>query len=282
MSEKPTHAVDYSPKQLALVKATCLYIATRLGDLMNDVVIIGGLAPSLLIAPDDLPEGVQMHPGTMDLDLGLALALLNEGRYRTLADRLRDAGFKQDRNEKGNPTLQRWKIESHKLVTIDFLIPPSQEGDRGGSLRHIESDFAAVIAPGLHLAFLDREKLHLSGETIFGERADRDVWVCGPGAYVVLKALAFDGRGDHKDAYDLFYVACYFGNGVKDVAARMKPLLVDGAALKALEVLRRDFLDHGAVGPRRVAEFISGGPNDVVQADVVGTISALLRSCAQG
>jgi hypothetical protein len=29
----------------------------------------------------------------MDLDVGLKLALLHEGRYRTLTERLRDAGF---------------------------------------------------------------------------------------------------------------------------------------------------------------------------------------------
>jgi hypothetical protein len=34
-------------------------------------------------------------------------------------------------------------------VTVDFLIPPSLDTDKGGDLRHIEKDFAAVITPGL-------------------------------------------------------------------------------------------------------------------------------------
>lgn len=281
MLKKSTTAADYPPEQLTLVKSTCLYLATRLGDLMDDVVIIGGLVPSLLIDPGDLPEGAQLHPGTMDIDIGLALTLLDQRRYHTLTERLRDAGFIRDMNEEGNPTLQRWKIESPKTITVDFLIPPSREGDRGGSLRHIEADFAAIVAPGLNLAFRDREQKNLSGETIFGEQAQRDAWVCGPGAYVVLKALAFDGRGHEKDAFDLYYLVRYFGSGVKDVADRLRPLLKDDAASKAIRVLRRDFLTHGAVGPRRAAQFISGGPDDEVQADVVGTISALLRACGQ-
>ena len=274
-----THAADYSPEQLRLVKATCLYIATRLGDLMEDVVIVGGLPPSLLIDPDDLPQGVQAHPGTMDLDLGLALTLLSEGRYHTLADRLRDAGFRQDFNEKGNQTRQRWEIGSQRKVTVDFLIPPSRDDDRGGSLRHIEADLAAFIAPGLHLAFRDKEKKKLEGLTIFDEKANRDVWVCGPGAYMALKALAFDGRGNPKDAYDLFYVARYYGKGVKDVAVRLGSLLDDAAASKAIEILRRDFGDLDAVGPKRVTEFLFGEPDDATQADVVGTISELLSAC---
>jgi hypothetical protein len=33
-------------------------------------------------------------------------------------------------------------------------------------------------------------------------------------AYVVLKALAFDSRGENKDAYDLFYVVRNYGVGL--------------------------------------------------------------------
>jgi len=43
----------------------------------------------------------------------------------------------------------------------------------------------------------------LKGETLFGEKATRNIRVCDAGAYVVLKALAFDSRGENKDAYDL-------------------------------------------------------------------------------
>jgi hypothetical protein len=39
-----------------------------------------------------------------------------------------------------------------------------------------------------------------------GERSTRNIRVSGPGAFVVLKALAFKTRGLAKDAYDLFNV----------------------------------------------------------------------------
>jgi hypothetical protein len=138
-------------------------------------------------------------------------------------------------------------------VTIDFLIPPSREGDRGRRLRDIEPDFAAVIAPGLRCAFRDRQRVTVKGRTLFGEKATRDIWVCGAGAYVVLKALAFDSRGENKDAYDLFYVVRNFGADVNDVISRLQPLLDDEEARNALEVLRRDFTDPESAGPMRVA-----------------------------
>jgi hypothetical protein len=277
MAAKPKRATEYTSEQAALVMATCIYVATKLGDMMDDLLIIGGLVPSLIVDQAALPDGADAHVGTMDLDVGLQLALLDEGRYRTLTERLRDAGFEMDRNEHGNPTRQRWRITGLGTVTIDFLIPPSRAGDRGGKLRDIEPDFAAIIAPGLRCAFRDRQRITLEGRTLFGEKAKRDVWVCGAGAYVVLKALAFASRGENKDAYDLFYVVRNYGSGVADVWTRLRPLLDDDDVKAALDVLDRDFMDPESVGPRRVAEFVMGGPDDDIQADVVGFVHALLQ-----
>jgi hypothetical protein len=58
----------------------------------------------------------------------------------------------KDQSDEGRPTRQRWRAGAGS-VTVDFLIPPSLPGDQGGRLRDIEGDFAAIIAPGLKLAF---------------------------------------------------------------------------------------------------------------------------------
>ena len=277
MPNKPTTAAGYHREHVELVRATCLYVATKLGDLSDDVVVVGGLVPSLLIAQDALPVGAEPHVGTMDLDIGLTLALLDEGRYGALTERLRRAGFSADLNEEGNLTRQRWKIENDEKVTVDFLIQPSLPDDVGGKLRDIEQDFAAVIAPGLHLAFQDRTKVTLSGKTIKGERATRDIWVCGARAYIVLKALAFKLRGENKDAYDLFYVLGNYGENASAIVQQLEPLRTDPATIQAVDVLRRDFTSHDGLGPMRVAKFLTGGPDDTIQADVVGFIDAFLR-----
>ena len=109
MPEKPTTA-GYPPEQVARVKSTCLYLATKLGELMPELVVVGGLVPSLLIDQENLPENVMPHVGTMDLDVGLALALVGEARYQEVAERLRKAKFTPDKNDEGKPTRQRWRI----------------------------------------------------------------------------------------------------------------------------------------------------------------------------
>ncbi len=279
MPEKPSTAAEYSKEQAERVKATCLYVATVLGDYMKQSVIVGGLVPSLLIDQNNLPDGADSHVGTTDLDMGLTLAIFSDKRYQAITDRFRSAGFSPDVNEQGNLTRQRWKIEKIGKVTIDFLIPQVSNDDVGGGIKDIEKDFAAVITPGLELAFKDRIKITLEGFTLFAEKAKREVYVCGAGAFIVLKALAFRERGENKDAYDLFYHIRNYGGGVGDIVEALQPLLHEKETKKAIKILREDFIDSDSVGAVRVARFITGGIDEVIQAEVAGFVRNLLDLC---
>ncbi len=53
------------------MRATCLHVATFLGDLRDDLVVIGGLVPSLVLDQGALPDGADAHAGTLDLDVGV-------------------------------------------------------------------------------------------------------------------------------------------------------------------------------------------------------------------
>lgn len=275
---KPSTADGYDPATTVQAKSTCLYVATKLGDLMDEMVVVGGLVPSLLI-PQDVGAHTETHVGTMDVDLALNVELLSTGLYETVAERLRSAGFALDTNDRGNPTRQRWRPDSaYPGVGVDFLVQPTRSGDKGGRLRNLKPDFAAVIVPGLHLAFEDSVSVELPGMTIMGEKATRQVRVCGPGAFVVVKALAFRNRGEEKDAYDLYYVLRYYGSGVDDVARLLQLLAHDVDVQLALGILRDDFVDQDGLGPRRAAGFLNRGQgDDDIQADVSGFVAQLLR-----
>jgi predicted nucleotidyltransferase len=282
MERKPTVAAGYSSAAVQLVQAASLYIATKLGNLRDDFVIVGGLVPSLIVPQTDSPSGRPLHVGTMDVDLGLAIAILDEHRYHELCERLRSAGFQPDTNEADRPTNQRWRIESEgHTVTVDFLIPATLETDRGGALRNFEEGFAAIITPGLELAFQDKRLVTLKGETLHHEQATREVWVCEAGAFTVLKALAFEGRGENKDAYDLIYMLQNYGNGVEDVFARLQPLLNAPSTQQALAILERDFVGVDSVGILRVAQFLGDEQDATVRADASGAVRSLLGLCSK-
>lgn len=270
VDDKPARASGYDANRTALILRACLEVATRLDDFRDDLCVVGGLVPSLLVESATSPRGVEAHVGTYDLDLGLAVAVLDEKRYEEIAQRLREAGFVQDRNEAGNATAQRWR--SREGALIDFLIPPTSKADKAGRLRNLDKGFAAIITPGLHLAFQDREMVLLEGETLTGGSVARTIPVCGPGAFIVLKALAFRNRGTEKDAYDLWYVI----QNREDSARRLKTIAEDPDAKVALKILEEDFTDAARIGPRRVAEFRFGRRDDNAQADVAGQVRALL------
>ncbi len=280
MEHKPTRAEGYPQATVQLVKRAALYIATKLGDLRDDVVIIGGLVPSLIVPQAELPAGRLPHIGTMDVDLGLAVALLDQQRYHELCERLRNAGFVPDINEAGQPTNQRWQIESaNQNVTVDFLIPATLEHDKGGRLRNLEEGFAAIITPGLELAFADKRLITLDGETLRYEQATREIWMCEAGAFTVLKALAFRGRGENKDAYDSIYVLQNYGQGIGDVFQRLEPLLRSSFAQRALEILESDFSEMDRVGTMRAADFLGDPLDETVRADAAGAVRSLLGLC---
>jgi hypothetical protein len=217
--------------------------------------------------------------GTADLDLGLEIALVDSGRYHALAERLRGHGFTPDKNEQGRDTRQRWRHPG-TTATVDFLMAPVTEGQRGGSLQDLESDLAAVVTPGLRLAFRDRELVHVSGRTLLGESLTREIGVCGPGAFVVLKALALRQRGENKDAYDIYYLVRHYGQNVEAIAARLRPLLDDGVARDAVAYLEGDFSALDSIGPSRAAAFLGHLHDEGFRSDVAGLVQRLLRALA--
>lgn len=271
------NASEYSPEQTELIRATTLTAATILGDYMDDLAVVGGLVPSLLVSQVDLPAGAEAHVGTMDLDLGLDLAILDDQRYEGIAERLKDAGFTPDISAKGFPARQRWTHSTEVLTKIEFLIPRVSEEAKPGKLQPLEKGLAAFIIEGLEVAFQDRVTVTLEWTTLFGETTSRDIPVCNPGAFVVLKALAFQNRGKFKDAYDLYYMTRNYGSGVEDVAAFIAPLKETEVGRRAIGILRDNFLQERAPGPMRVARFATGGEDETIQADVVGFMGDLLR-----
>lgn len=272
MAPKLRTKADYDAVsgQMASLKAGVIELMTRLGDVADEIVIVGGLAPVLLFTDAAVPP-----TGTMDVDFGLGVSLLSEERYQALEDRLRAAGFKPDVNEKGNETHQRWTCDPSKgSVLVDLLMGPDGSGAKGGTVQHLTPRLAAYVIPGIELAHQDIERVRISGPALNGGRAEREVAVCGPGAFVILKALAFVGRGEEKDAHDLIYVLeCA---GVSEVAKRIATFPDSESLLSAFEALRTDFSQAEGIGPERVAQF-RGTTAEAVRADAAGRVRELLR-----
>lgn len=282
MVTKPQLADGYSLEETELVKSTCLTIAAILGDLMDDICIVGGLVPSMICEAEVDPAAAAdgAHCGTMDLDIGLSLVLLDDERYKEIAERLRERGFKPDTNKDDKPTRQRWRWEGLK-VTVDFLIPPTSGDEEEARLQSLESDMAALVVKPLHLAFEETIPIELEGRNLFNDQVKRTVNFAGPAAFIALKAFAYHNRGQRKDAYDLFFVLTHWSGGVADIAERLAARAQNHPEIvaEAIDFLRTDFESIESAGPRDVSRFIGGSIDANRVADAYGAVADLLSAC---
>ncbi len=286
VNEKPYTEGGYSLGELEGVKLTYLFVATKLGDLIENIVVVGGLVPNLLIDQGKMGENrtdaLSCHVGTRDLDIGLSLGLLEKSQYSEISKRLKRAGFANEIKDSGEPRTHRWNLKTHCLdAKIDFLISPSGEEEKGGEIKNLEEDFSAIITPGLNLAFEDCEKIQIEGEIPEGGITKRKLNVCGPAAFVILKSLAFEIRNENKDAYDLFYVLRNFEKGMDEIAARFDEFDDQQEVRHALEILERDFTEEDNIGPVSVANFIESRPQEEIRADVVAFIGDFLSKISR-
>lgn len=276
MNGKSKFASGYTPGSLERVHRTLLLISAKLGDLMEEVIVVGGLVPYLLVNQNPLP-GDRRHVGTMDLDLGLSLAIIDDERYKEVSERLRSQGFAPEEKIGGGLRRQTWSHgQGVDKVTVDFLISPNKQGVKPGKLTQIENDFAAITVEGIDLAFATRRQITIRDMLPNGSVLSRQVWVCGPGAFIILKSIAYHLRGENKDAYDLFYVLREVNpeETIKDYGFISKE---NPTYKKALKYLQDDFVTSNA-GRVQVAEFLTGERNEEIEADVLAFVSAFLKS----
>jgi hypothetical protein len=273
---------DYSPGDVALVQAATLSIFRILGTHANELTIVGGFVPYLLIDQGGLQED-QVHPGTQDLDLVLQLTLLDGEGYKEVSKCLRESGFHAAEKAPGVHRLQQW-IYSHDgvEVIVEFLIPPAPE-DEGkfepGKIKKLEQDFGAIVTRGAHLVRKDRILVKIEGENLRRAKDACGVWVCGPAAFLVLKAFALVGREKFKDAFDLDYVLRHFPDGLPAVLERMHPLLVDPDTQEALQILEDKFASLNHTGPMDVAAFVGDPEDDDLRQDASALILDFVKLC---
>ena len=79
---------DYSEDQIAAAKSVLLELVRLLAEYRDDIVVVGGWVPELI-----LPAHPNRHVGTIDVDLALNHASLQEAGYETIRRLLLRRGY---------------------------------------------------------------------------------------------------------------------------------------------------------------------------------------------
>ena len=289
--DKPQDHSGYEPEQTEACQRLLVTLLRNVGPWKDTFTLIGGLVPSLLFAD----EG---HVGTTDVDLVLDLeAIASIEAYRTIEQNLKKLGLERGRNGDGEAQHFRWIREKsgEESATIEFLCP-TQDGSKGGQVVPLKTSgqkrLSALGIPGAHLVFDDYVKKTLMADLLDGRgKASVEVRIAGAVSYVVLKALAYEDRVEHKDAYDLIFFLRNHADGPDGVgrlfAQKMAANPTEPLYQQAIKILQERFLDDEQVegfekdGPISYGRFVA--PDDpeeeaIARQDAVSIIALFLSS----
>ena len=276
MPDINTRITDYSQTITQMVEKGLLEIWGRLGEYRDFLVVIGGLVPRYITAPEGtIDYDVTTHCGTMDIDFGISLAVSDDEKYKEISEILLENGYRNRLNDRGRQQRHSFvKGDGADALIIDFLTP-KYAGPENSLMRKMSSELSAIQTKGLGLALREPRKVRLAGINANGDNVEEIINVCRPAAFIPLKALAFDGRRKDKDIYDLVFVLTHYHQGVQSVVNETtQDDFASEYFQEALECLRRHFRDITYVGPAAYANFC-GRPD--LRALAFSTIQSYLN-----
>src|SRR5262245_52345326 len=150
---------DYTAAAREAARSVLLELATLLGEYREEIVIVGGWVLELVLAGTEAPL-----LGTIDVDLALDQARLQDPGYATLLEKLTAAGYTQQ-SESRQPFrfIRRVVLDGETYdVPVDLLA--AEYGGRGKKHEHQKiQDIRARKARGCDLCFEMPLELRIEG-----------------------------------------------------------------------------------------------------------------------
>lgn len=254
---KPQQAGGYDQQRTELAERVLLEVWSKLGEYRDKMVLVGGLTPRYLVDQTAAQQKGNPHCGSMDVDLGVSIAVADAKAYQSIRATLEGMGFEPGKNEKGRDQLHSFvKTIDGVIVNVDFLTT-EYGGPDDTLMRELEKNLRAIQVEGLGLALDSPLTVEIGGKLLSGAQTTEQVNVCRPVPFVVLKALAFDSRREPKDAYDLVYVLVNSEGGAQAVAKSASDTEKNQESFKnAVEVLKNRFGGPDRDGPVLYSQFV--------------------------
>lgn len=259
--KKPTHADGYTTRTTEAVRRALMDVAHLLGSFREQIVVVGGLVPSLTVQPLD----GRPHAGTIDIDLALDAEKLREGdAYARVVELLERGGF-----ERG-VELEHENLREFQMMTMvdlqDGGAPVRVELDllkprKAKISKHrppLIKEFRALDMDGLDLAIQHSQYVTLNGPDRNGRADSATIKVVGAEAFLMLKGLALPKRRERKDCYDIYYVIRNAPFGAERLGESCRMLLAHPEAEAAYGEIRDKFSALGRYGPGSVLDFLQG------------------------
>lgn len=263
--------IDYTAAAVDAAKSVLIELMHILGEYRDDMVLVGGWIPDLLI-----PTSLERHVGSIDVDVALNHTELTEAGYRMIGEILLQHGYTQDQQQ---PFIFRKEVRG-QVVQVDFLA-----GEYGGTGKGRRTQKALDMQPrkarGCDLAFqIPPTQVAVKGKLPDGALDEVNVQVASVVPFLAMKGMALEDRRKAKDAYDIYFVLQNYPGGVDEVVKAFRPHLKLALVQEGLKKLAGKFASLDHVGPRDVAGFeetLDVEERTIRQRDAFEKVSYLLK-----
>jgi len=245
---------DYSPEHLGRLKHMLAGIYAAFGSISEDLYLVGGLVPDLLVK-NKLPY-LKGYLGTLDIDLAIKFAVSQKRKYKNFYKILRSMGFEKQKTADGMDVMNHSfiKYESgYKPVVIDLITDDNFE-PASDKLKEIAPDVDAVKFRGVYLVFNDfivRDIGQVQKKTI-------QVKIPNIIPFLTLKAFAYSDQENKaaKDAYDIWYTIVNFKNGPFSVREELAIYRDNKDVRDAFQAIYRHFDSEVSEGTKDVSDIL--------------------------
>lgn len=165
VNPEPRHREEYNSRQTQAARRVLVDVGQVLAAFQDCIVLIGGWVPDLL-----LPEAEEPHVGSIDVDLALDAAKLNDGRCVELLGELLNTG----RYRLGAKPFQLLADVDlgdggpRILVEVEFLAPREVRFKK--NRPRLLKGFRVLQADACGTAFRAPAEIELEGWTLLGAR----------------------------------------------------------------------------------------------------------------
>jgi hypothetical protein len=264
---------DYIAEAVEAARSVLLELVRVLGAYRDQVVLIGGWVPELL-----LPNAEPKHVGSLDIDLALDHRELADSGYRTIQDLLTSRGYKQDERQ---PFIYRRSVPAGaREITVQVDLLAGEYAGTGPSHRTQQvQDVRPRKTRGCDLALDLATEVKITGRLPGGADDSATIRVATIVPFLVMKGMALADRLKEKDAYDVYFCVRNFPGGVEGLAAEFAPHAGHGLVKEGLRKIAQRFSSPTAFGPTAVADFMQVtelGERDLLRRDAFERLAALL------
>lgn len=255
-------AQAYGPGVTSASRSVLVELMTLLRAYREALVLVGGWVPYLLLEQHQRPEDAFVHVGSIDIDLAVDPAAVQEAQYASIVQLLLDRGYRRASDRRGavlpdsfERTVPSPKTSKAYTIRVDFLTPLNAADPERAKHAAVHDGLMARKIRGCDAAFRYHTSIDLSGTLPHGGRMTVPMRMATLVGCVAMKGIVLGERYREKDAYDLYALMAHYGRGPAEVAEALRPHQHDPLVREAIDSIRTAFQRRESNGPAWAAGF---------------------------